>query len=202
LGSESQEWRQLSGEWFNARIKASLDPVTGAVNGNKLLKDLAKFGDAVVNEILPPAERMRLNQLAKIADEIPLLDIVDISAEKRLKDLAVLTVGKTLFPQTKIARLIRLFGGNAGAAKWLREKGLPQIARENPTPEGKRFWVRVATGFGQLIDATKIQRLKSGRERLVRSAEVFTLNAETQAVSDVIEQTKDTLFGPDEDSRE
>jgi len=202
LGSESQEWRQLSGEWFNARVKASLDPITGAVNGNKLKKDLARFGDDVVNEILLPAERMRLNQLAKIADEIPLLDIIDIGAETRLKDLAVLTVGKTLFPQTKIARLMRLFGSNARAAKWLRDTGLPQIAKNHPTPEGKRFWVRVTTGFGQLIDATKIQKLKSGRERLVRSAEVFTLNAERQAAGDVIEQSKDTLFGPDEDSRE
>lgn len=168
FGSQSEEFQALRAAWMDKVYNEAVDPKLGIVKAEALTGALKKAGDTVVNEMLSPAEKFRLNFIAKRAEQIHYLDFVGDkeAAQKFVKDSAVGTISRS--PTQAVRALWQLTRGNAEAARFLANDGLLDIAANINSKQGKGFWVSVIQGFRRSLDATDVYRTKEGREIMRR----------------------------------
>lgn len=167
LGPESPEFQALQAEWIDQICKKSIESGSGVVNGKKLRSTLESYGEDVVNQMISPREKLTLEYIARKAEKIPYLDMLNSSAasQQAVKDgaMAIISGGKNIPAQVRL--LWTLFRENADAAKYLSEEGLLELAQQQKNGFTKRQLIKVSQAFGKLIDASDVVVTKGGHKR-------------------------------------
>ncbi len=168
FGPNSEEFTALRSAWMDKIYNESVDPVLGVVKAEGLNGALKKAGDHVVSEMLNPAERLKLQFIAKRAEQVHYMDFINNKQESQraVKDFATASISRS--PSQYVRGLWALTRGNAEAARFLANDGLVDLAASSTQKHSKGFWVATIQGFRKMLDATDIHRTKDGREVLRR----------------------------------
>jgi hypothetical protein len=192
LGENSEDFMALRGAWLESVFKDVRND-TGALDGSYLKQEIEKWGEPLFKEMLGEDGLRRLQIQARRAEKIPLADIKDPGAKQSVKDAAILALGSKLFPQTKAAMLLRLFGFNAKAAQYLTDEGLMALAREARGPAERRRAVQLLQAMKKELSNYKTVKTKDGRE--VLRLKVAGKEAASQAAAN-LEQEAEGTFDP------
>lgn len=163
LGPNSEEWKHVRGTFFTNLFEDSVNPITGELEEVFLERQLKKLGPDSVRELMTEGQESQLKFIIRKSKGLSLADIKDPGVTDQLKAMAVGTMGKKIFPQQKVALLLRAIGANRRAAQYLTNEGLEELAdKAAKTPTQKKEFLKV---IGLMREQIRMQKTKTIRTK-------------------------------------
>jgi len=124
MGSESQEFRGVAGEWTLDLMKKSTDATTGIMNPDKFLNTIKNLDAGTKAAMMDPEQWGALIHMAQIIKKTDISDLVKKEPGQRaVKDFLAAFVAEKMYPQTRAAMVMRYFGGSVDVMDFMDAKG-------------------------------------------------------------------------------
>lgn len=166
FGEDSAQFSSIKSAWFSGVVTKAVDPETGLVSGQILKRELGRYGDDVVAELLSPAQRNALTVLANNAEKVSYDGLVKNpeNSEFLRRVAGAFVSGNGSHPEGTVRMLWSLFSNNKAAMDVLANEGLLNYAKGVADPAGRTGAVRAAQWLQRAIAASDIVVAKDGRK--------------------------------------
>ncbi|HUR99050.1 MAG TPA: hypothetical protein VMZ26_13370 [Pyrinomonadaceae bacterium] len=185
FGPESPQFGAVRSSWFAGIVDKAVDKETGIVSGALLKREMGRYGDDVLGELLTKEQQNALTALASNAEKVSYAGLVKNPENKHFIQRATFAFlrGHDANPSSYVHAVWSLFSNNKAAMDYMTNEGMLNLAKSLPRADQKSAAVQAANWLGKMTSASKVVKTKSGAQRYELPLRMNTVSAMINAHS-------------------